>query len=404
MSIYLYEAYDKDRNIKKGKIEKNNAEDVVSYLRTKNLSAIHIKKLNILNTDISDLKIFYRRQKLKARDISFFCRQMTFIIESGLSISEGLTVIERECSSKLLKEEIMSIRESVLAGESFTQSIKKSGNFPDFLCDMIKIGERSGRVGEVMNRLATHYEKEVSVRGKVLNAIVYPLFIMSVTTAVTIMVLVMLIPNYEMMFLSQGVTLPMPTRILIWLSNFIINFYLGIITFIILLCMAIYYANKNVTVKAYRDKFLLKVPVLKNVLRMFFCLRFSQAMALMTESGVSILEATRMTKDLIKNFEAKKALSEICEGLEEGQNLVTNMKESTLFHGILISMVEVGEVTGNVSASLKKSEEYFDEQINLTAKRVEKLIEPSLILILGFVVAFIMLSITLPTFYLASNI
>lgn len=404
MNMYLYEAYDKEKKIEKGKIQKSNTEDVVSYLKAKGLFPIHIKKLSIFDTDTSGLKIFARFQKLSTRDVALFCRQMTFIIESGLPFSEGLNAIERECRSKLLRKTLITIKESILSGESFTQSLEKTGSFPDFLCGMIRVGETSGKLSEVMMRMAVHYEKEASVRGRLISALIYPSFILSVTIAVTIMLLVTLIPNYEMIFLSQGVTLPLPTRSLIWLSDFIINFYAVIIAFIMLLVLAVYYVNKNITVKAYRDKFLFKIPILKDILKMLFCLRFSQAMAIMTESGVLILESTRITRGLVKNVEAKNALSEMCDGLEKGQGLVVNMKKTTLFHGMLISMVEVGEATGNVPASLGKSAEYFDEQIDLMAKRLERLIEPSLILILGFVVAFIMLSTTLPAFYLASSI
>lgn len=404
MSMYTYQAYDSDNSIRKGQVESNSEEDVILYLKSNNLHPISIKKLSILNTDIKDLRIFSERIKLRKRDLAFFCRQMTFVISSGLPIAEGLMIIESQCSSKLLKKEISSIKDGILRGENLSNCMSKRNKFPQFLCGMTKIGEESGLLHTVMERMADHYEKEANITEEIKSIMIYPTFVFATMIVVTIIAITYFIPSYAVIFLAQDIPLPTPTRFLIDFSEFVNNFYIGIIGFLVALIIAVVYANKNASIRKYRDKLLIRLPILKKALRILLSLRFSQAMGLMLHSGVPILDAISITKKLVKNYEFEQAMEGIHEELKKGISLKESIENIDFFAPMLINMVNMGERSGELANSLNKSAEHFSKEMDVAIKRLEKLIEPVITIVLGMILAFLMLAITLPTFYLTNSV
>ena len=404
MSMYLYEAYDADHNIKKDKIKQNSEQEVLSYLENRNLSPILIKKCGILDIDLQDLINFSNKTALRKKDIALFCNQLEFVLSSGLPMDEGLRAMEQQCDNKLIKKEISNLKEGVLKGEALSSCMEKGNILPHFLCSMVRVGEESGQLSVVMQYMADHYEKEADFTEHIKSILVYPAFVFVSMIVVVIIALVYLIPNYAMIFLSQDIALPAPTRALIAISDFINNFYLGIILSCISLFILYHFLNKNPLVIKYRGKLALKTPILGEILKTSICLNFSRSMAIMVKAGVPVLNAVNMSKDLTKNYDTKQGIKKMYESLRSGQSFRESLEKVNVFPFIIVSMIGVAEVAGNLESSLDKSTEYFSKDMDAKIKIIEKLIEPTITIFLGAILAFIMLSITLPTFYLTSNI
>lgn len=404
MGTYSYKAYDKHGNIKKGKIKSNDKEEVIAYLSTNNLYPINIKKLSFINTDIHDLDIVNKHLSLSKIDLTFFCRQMAFIINSGIPITLGIDTVEKQSSSKLLRKEFLLIRDNILKGSSLSSAMERSSKFPELLCNMVKIGEESGQLHQIMEQMETHYEKEANTIEDIKSALIYPAFVFIGMILVIVIAIVYLIPNYTLIFLAQDIPLPLPTRVLINVSNFINNYYISIICIIFILIIFLLNINKNNTVKTYKDKLVFKIPILNKLLKLLSSLRFSQSMSIMLEAGVPILKAVSISQNLIKNNEFKRIMEEIYEDLIKGTSLRASMEKVDFFHPMLIAMVSIGEESGNLAETLHKSSAYFTREISTTIRRIKKYVEPTITIILGMILAFTMLAIMLPTFHLANII
>lgn len=404
MGIYSYKAYDKHGNIKKGKFKGNNKEEVIMYLRSNNLYPIDIKKLSFLKIDLHDLVIFNKHLGLTKRDLMFFCRQMAFIIGSGIPITLGIDTVEKQCSSKILKEELLIIKDNILKGSSLSKAMEDSNRFPELLCTMVKIGEETGKLHQIMEQMENHYEKEASTLEYIKSSLIYPAFVFMGMLLVIVIAIVYLIPNYTVIFLTQDILLPLPTRILINISNFINNYYILIISFIFVLIILLFNINKNTTVKTCRDKLVYKIPILNKLLKLLPSLRFSQSMGIMLEAGVPILKAVSISKNLIKNYEFKRIMEEIYKDLIKGTSLKVAIERVNFFHPVLISMVNIGEESGNLAEALHKSSAYFTKEITYKIRHMKKFIEPTITIILGIILAVTMLAIMLPTFRLTNII
>lgn len=404
MPIYSYEAYDKYGSITNGKLKSKNEEEVLIFLRDKGLLPIKVKKFSFFNTDIQDLEILKNKFTLSKKEVAFFCRQMYFIISSGLSISLGIDTIIKQCDSKLLKQELIKIKEGILKGSSLSECMANSNKFPSLLCSMVQIGEESGKLYTVMEEMEKHYTKEASTLEDIKSAMIYPAFVLVAMIIVIFISLLYLIPNYTVIFLSQEIPLPLPTRVLINSSNFVRGYYIFIFVFLINLLLVLFYINKSIKFKNYRDKVIINIPIFKKYFNLITALRISQAMSIMLDAGVPILNAIDISKNLINNNEFKSVMENIHQEVKKGISITDAIEKSNFFHLVLINMVSIGEESGKLSESLQKSADYFDKEVSIIINRMKKLIEPVITIVIGLILGFIMLAIMLPTLYLTNVI
>ena len=324
---------------------------------------------------------------LNKSDLAFFANQLSFLIDSQMPLNQGLLHIQSSASKKLAKI-ISHLIKSLEEGKKLHESLEF---FPNFFIYMIKAGEEAGNLGEVLKKLAEHYEKEVASEKEMSSLMIYPIFILFALGIVILITTIFLVPNFTMFFAEQAIELPFGTQVLIHITNFLkTNLFLAILIFIFLAYIFLR-IEKNILDKAL---FIL----LKKQLIIAFSYKLSMALKIMLKAEVPILEVLAICKNMSSNVFYQKNLQEIYDSVEKGKNLGDCIEEAKIFHYNLIGMAKMGEISGFLTESIEKCALFLEKEQKQTTERTKKLIEPILTIAIGIVLFFIMLALMLPTF------
>lgn len=402
MPIFEYVALDKQNKKTAGNIEKDNKNKVIEFLKINNLIPIKIKQKTFLNTNVEDI-ITYKK-KISKTDMAWFCAQMSFMILSGMAITNCLETIMGQTKNKNLQKLVVILNEEVLKGESLNKSMGNIKEFPKFLTSMVKVGELTSSLDSIFSKMAIYYEKQNKYEQELKGAMIYPTIISIMMFLVIIIAVVFVVPNYSNIFLQSGIELPMPTKILLAFSEFTVKYiYLisfiivsGIITFILLL--------QTEKFKYFKDYFLLNCPFIKFINIKTMNYKFSNVLNIMIGSGVSIIESLNMANIVIDNRKMSLEMKNIILKIEQGKTLSVSVKECKYFDIMIYSMLKIGEETGYISKTMETCSDYFQFQMDTLILKLNKLIEPIVTIFLGLVLGFIMLAIMLPTFELTKAI
>ena len=378
--LFLYDAIDKNGNIvRKGSISAPTKEVAKQNLKAGGYKLLKIKSQGILNRDIR------LKKGLTRTELAFFCRSLYFFVDAGISFSEFGLVAGAGKANKQLH----TLKQSVLNGEKLHIALRQAG-FPIYMCSMVKIGEESGKLTTILAKLETHYEKEHETQRDITSMLIYPAIVLLVMVAVVAITVLYLVPSFEQMFAMHNIALPFATVVLVAMSDFFANYFLWVLACIVALLTVL-------TRKKVFDTLLFKLPVSRKIAKIVCTNRFATSMAIMMDAGVPIVFAVEITADLFNNRYYKKIIAQIKDELQKGVSLSSALTKASFFDQLLISMVQLGESTGTITASLEKCSTYFEKEQTLTINRLKKQAEPMLTIIIGAVLAFIMLAIMLPT-------
>ncbi|MDK2918466.1 MAG: type pilus assembly protein PilC [Candidatus Petromonas sp.] len=393
------------KNIKgetlKGKLEAGSEKEAILLLRRQNIYPIEIKKESIANKEIS-FSIF---QKVKIKDLAVFCRQFHAILDAGISVLESLDILRNQTENKKLRDAIDDIYEEVQKGKSLSSAMANYKSiFPEILINMIETGEVSGQLDVVLERMAVHFEKENKINQKIQGAMVYPAIISIVALLVVWFLMTFVLPNFVDMFKGFGITLPLPTRILLgtgkWLKN-----YWYILFAIIVALIYIFRKYSNTEKGRYRiDKLKLKLPVIGKVSGKIATSRFARTLSTLLASGISIIEAMEIVIRIIGNSVISEGIHKSMDNIKKGLGIAEPLKELGIFPPMLISMIRIGEESGSLDSMLAKTADFYDEEVESAVAKMTTLIEPLIIVILAFVVGAIVVSIVLPMFEMFNQI
>jgi type IV pilus assembly protein PilC len=393
------------KNIKgetlKGKLEAGSEKEAILLLRRQNIYPIEIKKESIANKEIS-FSIF---QKVKIKDLAVFCRQFHAILDAGISVLESLDILRNQTENKKLRDAIDDIYEEVQKGKSLSSAMANYKSiFPEILINMIETGEVSGQLDVVLERMAVHFEKENKINQKIQGAMVYPAIISIVALLVVWFLMTFVLPNFVDMFKGFGITLPLPTRILLgtgkWLKN-----YWYILFAIIVALIYIFRKYSNTEKGRYRiDKLKLKLPVIGKVSGKIVTSRFARTLSTLLASGISIIEAMEIVIRIIGNSVISEGIHKSMDNIKKGLGIAEPLKELGIFPPMLISMIRIGEESGSLDSMLAKTADFYDEEVESAVAKMTTLIEPLIIVILAFVVGAIVVSIVLPMFEMFNQI
>lgn len=393
------------KNIKgetlKGKLEAGSEKEAILLLRRQNIYPIEIKKESIANKEIS-FSIF---QKVKIKDLAVFCRQFHAILDAGISVLESLDILRNQTENKKLRDAIDDIYEEVQKGKSLSSAMANYKSiFPEILINMIETGEVSGQLDVVLERMAVHFEKENKINQKIQGAMVYPAIISIVALLVVWFLMTFVLPNFVDMFKGFGITLPLPTRILLgtgkWLKN-----YWYILFAIIVALIYIFRKYSNTEKGRYRiDKLKLKLPVIGKVSGKIATSRFARTLSTLLASGISIIEAMEIVIRIIGNSVISEEIHKSMDNIKKGLGIAEPLKELGIFPPMLISMIRIGEESGSLDSMLAKTADFYDEEVESAVAKMTTLIEPLIIVILAFVVGAIVVSIVLPMFEMFNQI
>jgi type IV pilus assembly protein PilC len=400
MPQYQYDARTIKGDRVKGTVEASDEAAVMDILRERSYYPTNIvvyKEKN--NLDLSMLK------RVTLKDIALFCRQFSFVLSAGINILRALEIIKEQTENKKLKKAMEKVYEDVQRGQTLSEAMGSHKEIPEMLVNMIAVGETSGTLDIIMERMATYYDKEYRQQQKTKQAMTYPTVVSIFALVVVIILVVKVVPTFTgMLSQSPGAKLPLPTAIVMFLSNFIITKWWLLIIIVVAITMAIktYASSKE---GAYEiDRLKLKVPIFGKMFSKIYTARFARTFGTLMGSGVSLMQSMSICSDVVGNNVFKEALKSSRYLLERGASLGEILEEKQLFPHMLTQMIKIGEESGTLDTILEKTAEFYDGEVETTIARLNTMLEPAIIVVLGGIVAFIVIAIILPIFELYNTI
>jgi len=343
---------------------------------------------------------------VNAKELAVFTRQFSVMIDAGLPLVQCLEILAGQQENKMFQKVLTGTRASVEGGTTLSAAMRQYDKVFDALyVNLVEAGETGGILDTILQRLSTYIEKDVKLKRAVKSALVYPVAVISVAALVITLLLWKVVPIFATLFAGLGVALPLPTRIVIGMSNFIgsIFGFLVLVTIIgTIIALKVWYGTP--TGRMTIDRVLLKLPVLGLLLRKIAVARFTRTLGTLISSGVPILEGLDITGRTAGNAVIEKALMEVRKALEAGRNLSDPLRDSNVFPGMVTQMIGVGEQTGAMDAMLQKIADFYEDEVDAAVKDLLAAMEPLMIVFLGVVVGGIVISMYLPLFSLIGQL
>ncbi|MDP2654548.1 MAG: type II secretion system F family protein [Candidatus Omnitrophota bacterium] len=341
----------------------------------------------------------FHHKGLKLNDLLTFSRQLTTMLESGVTLLRSLEVITSQVDSEKLYRILIQVTKDVEHGSSLSEALAKHPRtFNQFWVSLMEVGEASGTMPMVLNKLAFYLEQQASFRSTIISAIMYPAVLFCVCLIAIAFFALFVGPKFEEIFTQMNVDLPLITRILLKTFNIIKENFK---TITIGLVIGIFFLKKYFQTplgRVQKEKFFFSLPTVGNIYRLIVIERFTSQMAILVDSGVPILHALDISQRLVDNITCAKVIGEIKEGVRQGELLVSPMQRSQFFPGMCIQMITVGEETGELSKMLKHVAAFYQETVETFMKRLGTLIEPLMLVFMGAVIGVIVLAMFLPMF------
>lgn len=393
MPTFEYEAKTLQGAKLKGKLEALNEEIASNNLRMKGYYPVSIREYKeSFNIDVTKL------QKVKIKDIAIFCRQFSVIIGAGISILKGLSIVKSQTESKKLKGILEEVFDDVQKGKALSEAMKRHKDFPDMLSNMVAVGEASGNLDVIMERMALYYDKENRLNQKIKGAMTYPMVISIVALGVVTLLITKVLPIFVGMLTSSGAALPLPTRILLGISNFVTTKWYVLIIAIILIIMGGKAFISNPQGKQFIDNFKMNAPIFGKIYRKIVTAKFARTFGTLMGSGVPIINSIEICAEVVGNVIIKNVLESTMDEIKKGLSIGETLETREIFPVMLTQMIKIGEESGTLDSILEKTAEFYDGEVDTATAQLTALIEPLIIVVLGAVVGFIIISIILPMF------
>jgi type IV pilus assembly protein PilC len=343
--------------------------------------------------------VLFQRKKVKPKVLMIFTRQLATLIDSGLPLLRGLNVLAKQERDTVLKDRIVKLAESVQGGSTFSESLAQYPFiFNDLYVNMVKAGEMGGVLELVLTRLAEFQEKAAKIKNKVAAAMVYPLIVMTMAIAIMGFLLVFIVPKFEAIFHDMLGDRPLPaiTTFVITVSRFVQARWLIIVALIVAAIAAYKFANRTPRGKSTIDRVKLRFPLFGNIIRKTAISRFSRTLGTLVTSGVPILQALNITRETAGSMVIARAIGHVHESVKEGESIVQSLEASTAFPPMVISMIDVGEETGQLPEMLLKIADVYDDEVDTSVAAMTAALEPIMIVFLAVVVGTIVVALFLP--------
>lgn len=400
MAKYKYRVMNSEGKKIEGYYEADSKNDVMNYIGINGYYPLLVEEV-IESKNIT----FTFGQKVKVKDIAIFCRQFYTMLDAGVPILICLDILSKQILNVKLIEAIKSIKEDVEKGEALSEAMKKYPSvFPSFLISLVISGEASGNLDIIMLRLSNYYEKENKIMNKVRSAMIYPIILSLVALVAVIFILTYVMPAFTDLFEGNGTEIPWSTKLIMNLSNGIKENWISIIFFIVIISIAFKIYLKTDDGEYIFSKLKLKLPVIKKLNQMIIVTRFTRTLSTLTASGVSLINGLEIVSSVSGNKIAEKELIIVKDKVMRGDSLYASMSDSKIFPAMLYSMIKIGEETGKLDEILNKTADFYDEELDSTIQTSVSMLEPVLIVVMGIIIGFIVISIMLPMFYSYSQI
>jgi len=343
--------------------------------------------------------------KVKTKDIAIFFRQFSVMIDAGLPLVQCLEILAANQENPAFQKTLNGVRTTVEGGSTLANAMRQYPKvFDDLTTNMMDAGETGGILDIILQRLAQYVEKAVKLRSAVKSALIYPVAVVSIAILIVGALLKWVVPIFANLFVGLGVTLPLPTRIVVGLSTFVGQFWWFFIVGAVAIVFGIKQVRKHPRGRYYFDYMLLKLPVLGLLLRKIAVARFTRTLGTLITSGVPILEGLAITAKTSGNAVLEEALMKVRKAIEEGRTIVDPLKECGVFPNMVTQMIGVGEATGAMDSMLQKIADFYEDEVDSATRDMLAMLEPIIIGILGVTIGGIVISLYMPLFAMISKL
>ena len=399
MPIFLWVAETKRGRKLKGEIDAADERIALSQLKRR---SFNVKKLKLKPNDIF-ANVGFMKPKVKKKDIVIFTRQFSTMIDAGLPLVQGLTILAEQSENPTFKGVLKGINKDVEGGSTLAEAMKKHPDiFDNLFVNLVAAGEVGGILDTILRRLAEYIEKNERLKAQIKGAMTYPIVVMAIAIIVIAVILIFVIPVFEDMFKSFGSALPLPTQIVVNMSRFMKSNFIWIILAggAVGFLFKKYRASKGG--RRTTDNLSLKLPIFGDMLKKVAVARFTRTLGTMIQSGVPILDALEIVARTSGNVILEEILFEVRGSIAEGQTIAEPLSENDIFPGMVIQMISVGEATGALDTMLEKIADFYDEEVDAAVEALTSMLEPLLMLFLGGAIGGLVIAMYLPIFSMAS--
>jgi type IV pilus assembly protein PilC len=398
MPDYIWTGVNRKGKKKKGEMEAESENFVRLTLRRQ---GIEPKKIKPKPKDLFE-NVKFLQPKVTEKDIVVMTRQFATMIDAGLPLVQCLEILFSQQENKTFKRILKNIKEDVEEGSTFADALKQHPEvFDDLFVNLVAAGEIGGILDIILNRLAAYIEKAAKLKKKVKGAMTYPIVVMVIAVLVVAVILIFVIPVFQSMFADFGKALPVPTQIVVAMSNFIKSYILYIIVGFVLLMFAFRRFYKTEKGRALVDKLVLKLPVFGMLLRKVAVAKFTRTLGTMISSGVPILDSLDIVAATAGNMTIEEAIRETRQSISEGRTIAEPLADSEVFPSMVVQMISVGEATGALDTMLGKIADFYDDEVDAAVDALTAMLEPFMMVFLGGTIGGLVVSMYLPIFQMA---
>lgn len=335
-------------------------------------------------------------RKMKAKDLIIFCRQISVMLDAGITIIRAIHILESKSSNPKTRVIYERIYESMQKGNSLSVSMRAQQVFPNILINMVEAGETGGILEKNLAKMGEHFEKENKLNNKIKGAMMYPIILSIVAIVVVIFLVTMVLPTFFSLY--EGQDLPLITQILVAFSNFLTDYWPFALAGVAIVIMVIPIICKLKPIRTRIDTFKLKAPVIGKLNRTIYSARCARGFATLYASGLDMIELLRMVSLIIGNVVIQDKFQTVIQKVSRGEYISTALEDARVFDPMFTSMVFIGEESGSIDTILESAANYFDEEADAASTRIVSLIEPLMIIVMALIIGFIVAAVMLPMY------
>ncbi len=401
MARYKYVITDKYGKEKKGMMESQSEEQAIARLKGDGSVVLQIKETKSLDDAAWNIQI---GSGVKKKDITIFCKQFHSILTAGVTVIDGLQMVQDQTENKNLRRALLNVQANVSKGESLAGAMEQEGKiFPELLVHMVRAGEATGNLEIAFERITSQFDKDMKLVSMVRSAMIYPIVVVIVAVAVVIILMSTVIPNFRETFETMGEELPGLTKMVIAMSDFITGHLVGVLGTIAGLVIFIVVGKGTEPGKQFLSRVALLIPMIKNFSVKNASARFSMTMATLVMSGVPLVDALEIAGDVISNRLIRKAVKDCREEVMQGIPMSEPLEASGVFPPMLTHMLRIGEETGTTEQMLDKVAEYYEEEVTEATRNLTTAMEPMIIIVLAVLVGGILGAVMMPMLSIYEN-
>jgi type IV pilus assembly protein PilC len=402
MSLFKYQVRNNLGKVLDGTLEVENEAAAISALKQKRLEIVSLSP--IAGFELLWMNITKKKPNVKTKDIVIFSRQFSTMINAGLPILQGLTIVAEQAENKDFRVLMAKVRDDISNGVPLSDALSRHPKvFSTLYVNMVKAGEQGGILDIIFERLSEYMEKAEGVTRKVKSAMMYPVVVMSIAFLVVIFLMMKVVPTFAEVFQSFGAELPLPTRMVLGLSNFLISPKAVFLVIFCVLLVVVFNLYRRTKSGAFNiDNLILHMPVFGVLARKAAVAKFARTFGTLIKSGVPIMDALETVAKTSGNLVVEKALNDARDSVRSGKTLTQPLKESNIFPPMVTQMINVGEETGALDAMLSKVADFYEEEVDVAVEGITTIIEPILIVFLGVTLGFIVVAMFMPMFELGN--